>query len=234
MNIKIKKINSGRLPEYKTLGSVGADCFARLLDKENPLRILPNMKVIIPLGFSVEIPEGYEMQIRPRSGLAAKNGITILNSPGTIDSDYRGEVGAIVINHSEEVFSVNHGDRIAQCVICPIIQANWIEVEELSETERGDGGYGSTGISDKKQFPKFYEPFTKIEEVEKFLNKSVFIDGKEEGMITAVKVDDLYGKKVLCVEVSSKVDYSKKMFDAVSAFTILTLEDGRRFGKEIR
>lgn len=142
MNIKIKRIENGLIPEYKSKGASGADCFARL---NETITIRSGERKLIPLGFAVEIPEGYEMQIRPRSGLANKNGITILNTPGTIDSDYRGEVHANVLNTSDRHFEINPEDRIAQAVICPVIKAEWDEVKELSETERGENGHGSTG-----------------------------------------------------------------------------------------
>lgn len=143
MDIKIKLIDGGKLPEYKTAGSAGADCFARLTESV----IIESGKVeTIPLGFAVEIPDGFEMQIRSRSGLARKNSIQIFNAPGTIDSDYRGEVGAIVFNASKEPFEVKPNDRIAQAVIAPVIQAEWNEVTDLSETKRGEGAYGSTGV----------------------------------------------------------------------------------------
>lgn len=233
MQVKIKKIFDGRLPVYKTAGSAGADCFARILDKTKPLRILPNTRVIIPLGFAVEIPEGYEMQIRPRSGLAAKKGLTILNTPGTIDSDYRGEVGAIVVNTGSDEVEIKDGDRIAQAVICPIIYANWKEVEELSETTRGAGGFGSTGVKDEKeQLPKFYEPFTQLEEVEKFLNKPVLIDEEKEGVVTAVKLDDVYGKKVLKIEFALRNGFQLELMPATAAFSRVKV-DGHFFGKVI-
>lgn len=143
MNIKIKRIEDGKIPEYKTSGASGADCFARLNEQ---IILAPKERKLIPLGFAVEIPEGYEMQIRPRSGNANKYGITVLNTPGTIDSDYRGEVHANLFNtDKEKSFAINPGDRIAQAVIAPVIIANWNEVEELSDTERGSGGHGSTG-----------------------------------------------------------------------------------------
>jgi len=231
MNVKIKKINGGKLPEYKTIGAAGADCFARLLDKENPLRILPKMSACVPLGFAVEIPEGYEMQIRGRSGLARKNNIDCF--PGTIDSDYRGEVCAILINKGETTFEVNHGDRIAQAVIAPVIQAQWDEVEELSETKRGEDGFGSTGISsEEKKIETFYEPFKNLEEIEKYLNKPVIVDGIHEAMVTAVKIDDAFGKKALYVEFVFKEGYVKENMSAVSAFTRVKI-DGHCFGKEI-
>lgn len=144
INIKIKRIENGKLPEYKTSGASGADCFARINEQ---IIIKPRERKLIPLGFAVEIPEGFEMQIRPRSGNANKYGITILNTPGTIDSDYRGEVHANIFNSDEEKsFMINPGDRIAQAVICPIYQADWNEVDKLSETDRGSNGHGSTGV----------------------------------------------------------------------------------------
>lgn len=140
MNIRIKLIEGGKLPEYKTKGSAGADCYARLNEK---IVIEPGDSATIPLGFAVEIPEKLEMQIRGRSGLASKKKIT--GFVGTIDSDYRGEVCAILFNKSKVPFEVNNGDRVAQAVISPVIKANWNVVDELSETERGTGGFGSTG-----------------------------------------------------------------------------------------
>ena len=131
------------IPEYKTEGSAGADCFARINEK---VIVKPKTVETIPLGFAVELPNGFEMQIRGRSGLARKNWVQVFNSPGTIDSDYRGEVGAILYNASDVDFEVNPFDRIAQAVIAPIIQANWEVKEELNDTKRGAGGFGSTGI----------------------------------------------------------------------------------------
>lgn len=143
LDIKIKKIENGAVPEYKTKGASGADCFARINEQ---IILKPGERKLIPLGFAVEIPEGFEMQIRPRSGNANKYGITVLNTPGTIDSDYRGEVHANLMNtDSEKSFAINPGDRIAQAVICPVVQAKWTECEQLSDTERGINGHGSTG-----------------------------------------------------------------------------------------
>lgn len=142
MNIKIKKVIGGKLPEYQTAGAAGADCYARVDEK---IVLKAGKQVTVPLGFAVEIPEGYEMQIRARSGNARKHGIGVVNGVGTIDSDYRGEVCTILINHSDEDFEINPGDRVAQAVIAPVIQAKWIEADELSETVRGEGGFGSTG-----------------------------------------------------------------------------------------
>lgn len=142
MNIKIKTIDGGKLPTYESAGAAGADCYAHISTK---LVLHPGEILTIPLGFAVEVPEGYEMQIRARSGNARKHGIGVVNGVGTIDSDYRGEVCTILINHSFEIFEINPGDRIAQAVIAPVIKAEWEEVEELSETVRGAGGFGSTG-----------------------------------------------------------------------------------------
>ncbi len=131
------------VPEYQTLGSAGADVCA-LIDK--PVCLKPGMRHMIPTGLRFEIPLGYEIQMRPRSGLAAKHGISCVNSPGTIDSDYRGEVKVILINLGQEDFIINNGDRIGQVVLAPVFQANFTIVDELSNTERGAGGFGSTGV----------------------------------------------------------------------------------------
>jgi|TARA_B110000438_G_C15326985_1_gene442019 dUTP pyrophosphatase len=142
--IQIKKLSNEVLtPKYATPGSSGMDIAAYI---EQDVIINPGEKALIPTGFSLSIPEGYEVQIRPRSGLAAKKGITVLNTPGTIDSDYRGEIKVILINLSQDMFYVKNGERIAQMVVCPIQQAIVEEVEDLSETNRGAGGFGSTGI----------------------------------------------------------------------------------------
>ena len=131
------------LPEYETSGAAGMDLRAFL---EADINIAPLGRARIPTGLFIEIPDGYEAQVRPRSGLAYNNGVTVLNSPGTIDSDYRGEVGVILVNLSAEVFTVKNGDRIAQMVISPVTRAQVIEAELLSETRRGSGGFGSTGM----------------------------------------------------------------------------------------
>ena len=141
--IQIKKLSNEVLtPKYETSGSSGMDIAAYV---EKDIMINPGEKALIPTGFSLSIPQGYEVQIRPRSGLAAKKGITILNSPGTIDSDYRGEIKVILINLGKDGFSVKNGERIAQMVVCPIKQVAIEEVKELSETNRGVSGFGSTG-----------------------------------------------------------------------------------------
>ena len=142
--ILIKRFSNKVLtPKYETKGSSGMDIAAFI---ENKIIINPGSKEIIPTGFSLSIPEGYEVQIRPRSGLAAKQGISVLNTPGTIDADYRGEIKVILINLSKNKFIVENGLRIAQMVVCPVIQAEFQEVQKLSKTTRGSGGFGSTGV----------------------------------------------------------------------------------------
>ena len=140
--IQIKKLsNSVSIPKYETSGSSGMDIAAHI---ENNIIINPGEKALVPTGFSIAIPKGYEVQIRPRSGLAAKRNITVLNTPGTIDADYRGEIKVILINLGKEKFIIENGERIAQMVVCPVVQVNLEEVKELSCTERGSGGFGST------------------------------------------------------------------------------------------
>ena len=144
VDIKVKKIDdSVDLPAYETSSSAGMDIRAFLPDGN--VDIAPKQTKLIGTGLIFEIPDGLEVQIRPRSGLALKNSITVLNSPGTIDADYRGEIKVILINLGQETFKVEKGLRIAQMVVCPVIQAQIKEVEDLSETERGKGGFGSTG-----------------------------------------------------------------------------------------
>ena len=139
----IKKLHKAvNIPEYKTNGSSGLDLEAFL---EKDLILKSNQTVIVPTGLSIAIDQNLEIQIRPRSGLAAKNNITVLNTPGTIDSDYRGEIKVILINLSEKVFLVKKGARIAQMVLCPIVKAKLVEVKSLDDTDRGSGGFGSTG-----------------------------------------------------------------------------------------
>ena len=130
------------LPKYETTGSSGLDLTANI---DGSISIEPGKISIIPTGISVSIPKNFEIQIRPRSGLAAKNQISVLNTPGTIDSDYRGEIKVILINLSEKVFLVKKGARIAQMVLCPIVKAKLVEVKSLDDTDRGSGGFGSTG-----------------------------------------------------------------------------------------
>ena len=142
MNIKIVNKSKHSLPEYSTALSAGMDLRANI---DEPIVIKSLERKLIPTGLFIELPEGYEAQIRPRSGLAIKKGITVLNSPGTIDADYRGEVCIILINLSAEDFVINDGERICQMVIASHAQAEWIEVTELGETNRGAGGFGHTG-----------------------------------------------------------------------------------------
>ena len=133
------------LPAYETVGAAGADLRANLPDRSS-LTLVPGARALVPTGLRLDIPQGYEVQIRPRSGLALKHGITLPNSPGTIDSDYRGPLGVIVMNAGEADFTIKHGDRIAQMVVAPVLQAQFTLVRALSETERGSGGFGSTGV----------------------------------------------------------------------------------------
>ena len=143
MNIRIVNQSPHALPEYETLASAGMDLRAHI---EAPIVLEPLARVLVKTGLFLELPIGIEAQVRPRSGLALKKGISVLNAPGTIDADYRGEIGVILINLSRESFTINNGDRIAQMVIAKHERAQWNEVESLEETERGSGGFGSTGI----------------------------------------------------------------------------------------
>ena len=134
------------LPAYETAGSAGMDLRANFAsDARDGITLVPMGRALVPTGVRIAIPEGFEAQIRPRSGLALKHGITLANSPGTIDADYRGPLGIILINLGSEPFHVGHGDRIAQILFAPVVQGQWTEVELLSETVRGAGGFGSTG-----------------------------------------------------------------------------------------
>ena len=143
VKVLIKKLNpSVKLPSYKTIGASGMDLMAFL---EKPIDLEPGKSCLVPTGLSVAFPKEYEIQIRPRSGLAAKNNISILNTPGTIDSDYRGEVKIILFNHGNENFIINKNDRIAQMVLTPIIKMELEETSELPDSIRGEGGFGSTG-----------------------------------------------------------------------------------------
>lgn len=144
MQVNIKKWPhfKGELPAYQSHGASGFDVRAQL---EQPLVLKPMERALVPTGLTFEIPVGYEIQARPRSGLAAKQGLSVLNTPGTIDADYRGEVKVILVNLGQEPITINDQERCAQFVICPIIQANFHLVEELSDTVRGAGGFGSTG-----------------------------------------------------------------------------------------
>ncbi|GBQ30532.1 dUTP diphosphatase [Acetobacter fabarum] len=145
VGIKVRRLSHGLdlpLPAYATQGAAGMDLLAAL---DAPLRLEPGQRGLVPTGLSIALPAGYELQVRPRSGLALKHGIVLPNAPGTIDEDYRGEIGVIVMNAGQEAFVVEPGMRIAQAVIAPVIRATWIECDNLDETERGAGGFGSTG-----------------------------------------------------------------------------------------
>ncbi len=146
MNVLFKRhphAGDNPLPAYESKSAAGMDIRAAV---EPDITLQPGERKLVPTGFSMALPEGYEAQVRPRSGLAIKHGVTLLNAPGTIDADYRGEVKVIMVNHGEEPFTIAHGDRIAQLVICRVEQINPEEVKSLEETERGVGGFGSTGI----------------------------------------------------------------------------------------
>ncbi len=142
MNVKVINRSHHDLPRYETPLSAGMDVRANL---DEPITLRPLARALVPTGLFVELPAGYEMQVRPRSGLAAKYGLTVLNAPGTIDADYRGEVKVILANLSDSEFTINDGERIAQLVVARHEQVEWLPTEELSETSRGAGGFGSTG-----------------------------------------------------------------------------------------
>jgi len=150
LNIKIKKLNDNSglsLPSYATSDSAGMDLTADI--SENVV-LAPGERKLVKTGLAIELPQGYEAQIRPRSGLAIKNGVTLVNAPGTIDADYRGEIGVILINHSADEFTITPGMRVAQMVIAKYERVSWNIVEELGESERGEGGFGSTGVESLK------------------------------------------------------------------------------------
>ena len=142
VSINVKALEGAAIPEYKTAGAAGADVCALV---GSPVELNPGDRALIGTGLFFAIPDGYEIQVRPRSGLAAKNGVTVLNTPGTIDSDYRGELKVILINLGKEKFTVNPGDRIAQIIVAPVTRGRFVAVEALDQTERGSGGFGSTG-----------------------------------------------------------------------------------------
>ena len=146
-SVAIKRLDHGRdlpLPQYESESAAGMDLMAAL---DEACILAPGARQIIPTGIAIALPVGFEAQVRPRSGLAAKQGISVLNAPGTIDADYRGEVGVILVNLGAEDVTINRGDRIAQMVVAPVIQAVWQETDQLPETDRGAGGFGSTGVS---------------------------------------------------------------------------------------
>jgi dUTP pyrophosphatase len=132
----------GRLPDYETELSAGVDLTAAV---DAPVDIAPGTRALVPTGLAIALPAGFEAQVRPRSGLALRHGVTLVNTPGTIDADYRGEIGVILINHGDQPFTVTRGMRIAQMVVAPVLRLAWRETEQLPETARGDGGFGSTG-----------------------------------------------------------------------------------------
>ena len=143
MQIKIINKSNHELPNYETIASAGMDLRANIAE---PITLKSLERTIVKTGLFIELPIGFEAQVRPRSGLAAKNGITVLNAPGTVDADYRGEIGVILVNLSNEDFVIQNGERIAQLIIAKHERAEWIEVQELTETSRGEGGFGSTGV----------------------------------------------------------------------------------------
>jgi dUTP pyrophosphatase len=143
MQIKIINNSQHELPHYETIASAGMDLRANISES---ITLKPLERTIVKTGLFIELPIGFEAQVRPRSGLAAKKGITVLNSPGTVDADYRGEIGVILVNLSNEEFIIENGERIAQLIIAKHERAEWLTVEELSETSRGEGGFGSTGV----------------------------------------------------------------------------------------
>jgi len=140
--IKIKNLSKHPLPKYQTVLSAGMDLHANI---DQSIAIQPGQREIVSTGLFLELPEGFEAQIRPRSGLAFKHGVTVLNSPGTIDADYRGEIKVLLMNHGHEAFEINDGERIAQMVITEFTSIQWEETNQLNDTERGEGGYGSSG-----------------------------------------------------------------------------------------
>jgi len=149
VDVRVKRLPHGKdlpLPTYQTASSAGLDLQAAIAP-QTTLVIEPGSRELVPTGLAIELPEGFEAQIRPRSGLALKKGVTLVNTPGTIDADYRGEIGVIIINHGAEPFEIVRGDRIAQMIVAPVVQARLVEVDDLSSSDRGAGGFGSTGVS---------------------------------------------------------------------------------------
>lgn len=144
IKVRVLRDTANPLPTYETADSAGMDLRAHL---DEPVALAPGKRVLIPTGLRLEIPPGYEGQVRPRSGLALKRGLTVLNAPGTVDADYRGDVGVILINLSQEEQRIEPGDRIAQLLFAPVVRAELAEVENLADSERGRGGFGSTGVS---------------------------------------------------------------------------------------
>lgn len=186
MKIKLVNKSKNKLPEYKTIGAAGCDIAAWL--PNGPVTIEPGCSLLIPTGLYIQLPVGFEAQIRSRSGLALKNGIVVLNSPGTIDADYRGEIGIILYNSGIEPFEVRSGNRIAQMVIARCEQAEFSLVEELDETDRADGGFGHTGVSEseKVSIDEFLQSAISEEIVQRMLSVEKLRDGVRNG-----KVDDI-------------------------------------------
>jgi len=149
VSVEVQRLEHGKdlpLPKYETDGAAGMDLLAAVAE-DAPVTIEPGKRAMVPTGLAIALPFGFEAQVRPRSGLAAKHGLTVLNSPGTVDCDYRGEVKVILINLGDAAFTIKRGERIAQMVIAPVTQAQWEERDSLSETARGAGGFGSTGVA---------------------------------------------------------------------------------------
>ena len=146
VQLRVRRLRTGDpalpLPAYQTAGAAGMDLLA---DVPEPLRLEPGQRALVPTGLAVEIPPGYEGQVRPRSGLALRSGVTLLNAPGTIDSDYRGEVGVVLVNLGQEPVEIRRGERIAQLIVAPVARAAWVEVDQLADSARGGGGFGHTG-----------------------------------------------------------------------------------------
>ena len=147
VKVEIRQLPHGEglaLPEYHSADAAGLDLLAAV-PEDSPLILSPGQRALVPTGLTIALPSGYEAQVRPRSGLASKHGVTVLNSPGTVDADYRGEIGVLLVNHGDGPFSIQRGERIAQMVIAPVVQVELVSAAKLSATERGSGGFGSTG-----------------------------------------------------------------------------------------
>lgn len=191
MEIKVINKSNNKLPEYKTTGAAGCDIAAWL--PNGPVTIKPGHSLLIPTGLFIQLPIGFEAQLRPRSGLALKYGITVLNTPGTIDADYRGEIGVILYNIGEYDFEVCSGDRIAQMVIARCERANFEVVKELDETDRADGGFGHTGVSEneKMNVDEFLQSVIREEIVQRILNIEKLRDGVRNGKVDDINREDL-------------------------------------------
>ncbi len=156
LDVRVKRLPHGQdlpLPAYQSAAAAGLDLVAALPHNAR-LVLEPAGRALVPTGLAIELPEGFEAQIRPRSGLALRHGVTILNAPGTIDADYRGEICVVLINHGAEPFEIVRGDRIAQMVVAPVVQARLVDVESLSSSDRGEGGFGSTGVAPSQRSPQ--------------------------------------------------------------------------------